>query len=68
MPSLWSIAFYKWKARYATQGEAGLCDRPRAPRRSPSPTPREVFFDFTGPVHHGRDGDPPIEFFSGKIL
>jgi hypothetical protein len=22
-------AFYKWKARYEAQGEAGLCDRPR---------------------------------------
>ena len=28
-------AFYKWKARYEAQGEAGLCDRPRAPHRSP---------------------------------
>ena len=23
-------AFYKWKARYEAQGEAGLCDWPRA--------------------------------------
>jgi transposase-like protein len=22
--------FYKWRARYEAQGEAGLCDRPRA--------------------------------------
>ena len=35
-------AFYKWKARYEAQGEAGLCDRPRAPHRSPRATPREV--------------------------
>ena len=34
-------AFYKWKARYEAQGEAGLCDRPRAPHRSPRTTPRE---------------------------
>ena len=23
--------FYKWRARYKTHGDAGLCDRPRAP-------------------------------------
>jgi transposase len=35
-------AFYKWKARYEALGEAGLCDRPRAPHRSLRTTPREV--------------------------
>jgi transposase InsO family protein len=35
-------AFYKWKARFEAQGEAGLCDRPRTPHRSPRATPREV--------------------------
>ena len=35
-------AFYKWKKRYEAYGEAGLCDRPRAPHRSPRATPREV--------------------------
>jgi len=34
--------FYKWRARYAAHGMAGLCDRPRRPRRSPRETPREV--------------------------
>src|SRR5271167_3449562 len=34
--------FYKWKARYEAQGEAGLCDRPRVPHRSPRATPREA--------------------------
>jgi len=34
--------FYKWKARYEAYGEAGLCDRSRAPRRSPRATPKEV--------------------------
>jgi transposase InsO family protein len=34
--------FYKWKRRYAELGEAGLCDRPRTPHRSPRATPREV--------------------------
>jgi transposase InsO family protein len=34
--------FYKWKARYEGDGEAGLCDRPRIPRRSPRATPREI--------------------------
>lgn len=35
-------AFYKWKGRYADHGQAGLCDRPRRPRRSPRATPKEV--------------------------
>src|SRR6202163_1952790 len=34
--------FYKWKARYKSHGEAGLCDRPRVPLHSPRATPREV--------------------------
>lgn len=34
--------FYKWKARYNTHGEAGLCDRPRTPLHSPRAAPREV--------------------------
>jgi len=34
--------FYKWKRRHAERGAAGLCDRPRAPHRSPRATPREV--------------------------
>ena len=33
-------AFYKWSARYKSHGEAGLCDRPRAPLHSPRSTPR----------------------------
>jgi transposase len=35
-------SFYKWKRRRAEHGDAGLCDRPRAPHRSPRATPREV--------------------------
>jgi transposase InsO family protein len=35
-------AFYKWRARYRADGEAGLCDRPRIPIHSPRATPREV--------------------------
>ena len=35
-------AFYKWKQRQAVDGDAGLCDRPRAPQRSPHATPPEV--------------------------
>jgi len=31
-------AFYKWKKRHEKHGDAGLCDRPRAPIRSPSAT------------------------------
>src|SRR5579864_216626 len=34
--------FYKWKARYKGHGEAGLCDRPRAPLHSPNTTTRAV--------------------------
>jgi transposase InsO family protein len=34
--------FYKWKARYKSHGEAGLCDRPRVAHRSPHATPRAV--------------------------
>jgi transposase InsO family protein len=34
--------FYKWKARYDAHGEAGLCDRPRIPLRSPRATGGEV--------------------------
>jgi transposase InsO family protein len=35
-------AFYKWKKRYEAEGDAGLCDRSRAPRRSPRATAKEV--------------------------
>ena len=34
--------FYKWKARYKSHGEAGLCDRPRAPLHFPNATSRVV--------------------------
>lgn len=34
--------FYKWKARYKSHGEAGLCDRPRTPHHSPRATSRTV--------------------------
>jgi transposase InsO family protein len=34
--------FYKWKKRFLAHGEAGLCDRPRTPHRSPRATPPEV--------------------------
>jgi transposase len=34
--------FYKWKKRFDAFGEAGLCDRPRAPHRSPRATPPGV--------------------------
>ena len=35
-------SFYKWKRRRAVHGDAGLCDRPRTPRRSPRATAGEV--------------------------
>jgi transposase InsO family protein len=35
-------SFYKWKRRHREHGDAGLCDRPRTPQRSPSATAREV--------------------------
>jgi transposase len=34
--------FYKWKKRSDEHGDAGLCDQPRTPRRSPKATPPEV--------------------------
>ena len=34
--------FYKWQRRYTEHGEAGLCDRPRRPHRSPRATAKEV--------------------------
>ena len=34
--------FYKWRARYRSHGEGGLCDRPRAPLYSPRATSRTV--------------------------
>jgi transposase InsO family protein len=34
--------FYKWKRRFSEHGDAGLCDRPRRPHRSPHATPKEV--------------------------
>src|SRR5262249_55099527 len=30
--------FYKWKRRHDAHGDAGLCDRPKRPRRSPKET------------------------------
>src|SRR5215831_4086009 len=35
-------SFYKWKRRHVEHGDAGLCDRSRAPRVSPRATAREV--------------------------
>jgi transposase len=34
--------FYKWQSRYKSHGDAGLCDRPRAPLQFPRATPRNV--------------------------
>jgi transposase InsO family protein len=35
-------AFYRWKRRFKEHGEAGLCDRPRTPHRSPRATSKEI--------------------------
>ena len=35
-------SFYKWKRRHAEHGDAGLCDRPRTPQRSPRATDQGV--------------------------
>jgi transposase len=35
-------SFYKWKRRQTEHGDAGLCDRPRTPRRFRRATSREV--------------------------
>jgi len=34
--------FYKWQARYKSHGDAGLCNRSRAPLHFPRATPRNV--------------------------
>lgn len=34
--------FYKWKRRHIDHGDAGLCDRPRTPQRSPRAMTRDV--------------------------
>ena len=34
--------FYKWRRRFDEHGPVGLCDRSRAPHRSPRATPPEV--------------------------
>src|SRR5688572_18253913 len=34
--------FYKWKKRYQAGDAASLCDRSRAPQRSPRATPQSV--------------------------
>jgi transposase InsO family protein len=35
-------SFYKWRRRLAEHGDAGLCDRPRTPGRSPRATAGDV--------------------------
>ena len=35
-------SFYKWRRRFTEHGDAGLCDRPRTPRRSPRATAVDV--------------------------
>lgn len=35
-------AFYRWKRRFEEHAEAGLCDRPRTPHRSPRATSPEI--------------------------
>jgi transposase len=34
--------FYKWRQRFVEHGDAGLCDRPRTPRRVPRATADDV--------------------------
>jgi hypothetical protein len=34
--------YYKWAHRHKTHGDAGLCDRPRGPHRSPRAAPPDV--------------------------
>ena len=35
-------SFYKWRRRFLEYGDAGLCDRPHAPRHSPRATAEDV--------------------------
>ena len=55
--------FYKWRRRFAENGLAGLCDRPRAPHRSPRATPAEVvakILYLRENYHFGAAGSPTI--------
>ena len=73
--------FYKWRRRFAENGLAGLCDRPRAPHRSPRATPAEVVakilylrenyhfggeWDFLGTAENGQ-ASGVFSFFSHRI-
>lgn len=56
-------AFYKWKKRFEAHGAAGLCDQPRAPRRSPRATAAEVvskILYLREHYHFGAGGSPII--------
>src|SRR5271165_1332075 len=61
-------AFYKWKARYEAHGEAGLCDRPRVPPRSPRATPREVVSKVLYLLQRYYFGPGSIGALCGRVL
>src|SRR3954465_5311225 len=53
-------SFYKWKRRHAEHGDAGLCDRPRTPHRSPRTTVRDVISKILYLRQHYHFGAPRI--------
>jgi transposase-like protein len=50
--------FYKWRARYKSHGEAGLCDRSRVSQHFPKATARVVVISKI-PYLRDRYRDPP---------
>lgn len=60
-------SFYKWKRRHAEHGDAGLCDRPRTPRRSPRATAREVVSKIVYLRQHYHFGPARIAAYLGRF-
>ena len=60
-------SFYKWKRRLDEHGEAGLCDRARAPHRSPRATPPEVVSKILYLRQHYHFGAGRIAAYSDAI-
>src|SRR5215510_2167890 len=60
-------SFYKWKRRHGEHGDAGLCDRPRTPGRSPRATAREVVSKILYLRQHYHFGAGRIAAYLGRF-
>src|SRR4029079_11402520 len=58
---------YKWKRRHAEHGDAGLCDRARAPRRSPRATAPDVVSKILYLRQHYHFGAAPIAAYLHRV-